>query len=130
MRTSMNKNNDGLTLFFLITFAFSWLLCWIPAVQMGQSSNQFPTILLYILGGCGPSLSGIFLTIRFASLEQRGDFWRSLIDFRRIRLGWYMLILLIFPVTFAISIGLSSWMGGQIPGMELVKQITQQPLIL
>lgn len=127
---SAEPKKDGLGLFFGLTFAFSWLLCWIPAALTGQTNMQFPTLLLYLLGGFGPSIIGVILTRRFGSPDERRDFWRSLVDFKRIRSGWYALILLIFPVTFAISIGLNALLAGEAPGLEGLKQIIRQPLWL
>ena len=49
--------------FTLATFAFTWLLLAI-AILSGQSSKDFPNILFYIIGGCGPSLVAIFFVWR------------------------------------------------------------------
>jgi uncharacterized protein len=123
-------SKDGLTVFFLLTFGISWLLCWIPAILSGQSTSQFPAALLWILGGSGPSIAAVILVFRYLDAQQRREFWRSVVDFRRIRPGWYALIFLALPAAMLIAIGVNALMGGDAPGMEMLAQVQQQPLVL
>ena len=130
MQRPARPQNDGLWLFFALTFAFSWLLMWIPAALMGQESMSFPTVLLFVFGGFGPSIMGILLTYRYAPREERRSFWRRVIDFGRIRAGWYALIFLTFPALTVISVGLSQLFGGPAAGMTNWDLIVEQPAAL
>ncbi len=87
MHLASRTKDDGTRLFFILTFAFTWLL-WIPAALGGQTNKEFPTAMLWFLGGFGPSIAGIVVTLRCADASERRDFWRSVVDFRRIRPGW------------------------------------------
>ncbi len=126
---SSNPKRNGLLIFFVLTFAFSWIL-WIPAALTGQASTEFPTVLLYVLGGFGPSIMGVLMISRFGMVKERRDFWRSIFDFRRIRPLWYALIFLIFPLVFYAATRLSVLFGGSFPGMAQWKAIQSRPVEL
>ncbi len=124
-----NPRRSGLPTFFLITFIYSWAL-WIPAALTGQPSTSFPTLLLFALGGFGPSIAGIIQISRTGTVKERRDFWRSIFDFRRIRLVWYAVIFLIFPVLFLLAAWLNQLLGGAAPGMQEWQQVLAAPASL
>ena len=126
---SSKPKRNGLLTFFLITFIYSWAL-WIPAALTGQSSMQFPTVLLFGLGGFGPSIAGIIQISRTGTVKERRDFWRSLFDFKRIRPLWYALIFLVFPVVFLLAVQINAALGGAAPGMQQWQQVLAQPVSL
>ncbi len=82
--------------FTLATFVFTWLLFSI-AILSGQSSKDFPAILFYIIGGCGPSLVALFFVWRNFNIEQRYEFWSRIFSPRRIQPVWWIVTLVIFP---------------------------------
>ncbi|MBN2548025.1 MAG: CPBP family intramembrane metalloprotease [Anaerolineales bacterium] len=116
-------------LFFTLTFLVSWSF-WIPAALLGQEAMTFPTILLYFLGGCGPSLVGILFLYLDPDRDTRRDFWRRVIDFRRIQGDWYGSIILIFPAVAALSIALNQLLGGPLPPLPVFLQLLDQPALL
>ncbi len=120
---------SGLWRYFILTFLLSWG-SWVPAALLGQTSTEFPTILLFLLGGFGPSIAGIWLTYRQADHSERRDLWRRLSDARRIGPGWYIVIIAFFPVIFALTYGINALVGGTTPGMDALKQVAVQPLVL
>jgi membrane protease YdiL (CAAX protease family) len=87
-------------------------------------------MIALVIGGFGPSIAGIILTYRTQDQEGRRDFWRRSINFRQIGGGWYVVILLIFPMVYGLAILLDLLLGGSTPGAEAVAQITTQPVSL
>jgi uncharacterized protein len=122
--------NDGLGWFFGLTFGVSWLLAWIPAVLTGQSISEFPAALLWFVGGFAPSVTAIVLVHRLLGADQRRDFWRRVVDFRRISPLWYALIFLTLPLVILISLGINALLGGEAPGMANLRLLQQQPLMI
>jgi len=121
--------SDGLGRFFALSFLYSWIL-WIAAALTGQDSTQFPTIMLFGLGGFGPSLAGIYLTHRLAPPGQQREFWRSAVDFKRVSLAWYALIFLAFPILTGLAVWLSVRLGAPPPGLTYWTIIAAQPTAL
>jgi membrane protease YdiL (CAAX protease family) len=83
-----------------------------------------------MLGGSGPSIAGIIMIHWNTSREARRDFWKRVIDFRRISLGWYLFIFLIFPALYTISFLLNTLAGNPAPEFETLTQIGANPLVL
>jgi hypothetical protein len=70
-------------LFFALAFILSWLF-WVPAAVMSQSKPSFPLGILFLLGGFGPSISGVVMVYRTQDKAGRRDFWQRVFSFRRI----------------------------------------------
>jgi membrane protease YdiL (CAAX protease family) len=119
----------GLARFFMGTFALSWLV-WIPAAFTGQKAMEFPTVLLYALGGFAPTIIGLRMLYRTAPVDLRRSFWHRLVDFKAIRPGWYAMIVLIFPVITGLGMLINTLLGGEQPGMMQWKQIAADPPML
>jgi len=97
--------------FFLFTFVFSWFF-WSIAIILDQSYTSFPTIILYALGGFGPSLIGILLTYVNKSKDEVKDFWYRSWDFKRIGLRWLGTILFLSLAPLLIAGGVSLLFNG------------------
>lgn len=88
------------TIYFIITFLWSWGLWSIP-IFSGLPVNHPVTMLLYICGGIAPSSTGIILA------RLRGDsYWKSFlrrsVDVRLITKKYFFFIFIVIPVsTFA-----------------------------
>ena len=129
METKTRTAKDGLWLYFILTFALSWA-AWFTAIVFDLTSTTFPGILLYILGGCVPSIIGVILLYRLAPPSERKDFWKRVVSFRNIQPGWYGVILLGVPGTTVLAILLNSLTGGSQPGYAAVNRILAQPVAL
>jgi membrane protease YdiL (CAAX protease family) len=121
--------SSSLTRFFTFTFILSWG-AWIPAALTGQLSTEFPTVLLFVLGGFGPSVAGIWLTYRNSDRSTRRDLWQRLLDVKRISVGWYVTIAALFPLVFGAAYGINASIGGMSPGVDGLRQVTAQPIVL
>ena len=120
---------SDLWVFFALAYGLSWLF-WIPAVLSGQDINATAWLVPYVLGGFGPSVAGIIMVYRRRGKEGRRDFWKRVVDFKRISAGWYLFILLIFPALFSLSLLLDFIFSGSIPALEALAQIAANPLML
>jgi hypothetical protein len=83
--------------FFALAMALSWLFL-IPLAWLGEDPMRFPYLILMILGGLGPAMAEIILVFGLGSRGQRHDYRQRVFDIRRIGWGWFVVILLIFPV--------------------------------
>ncbi|MEJ5361673.1 MAG: CPBP family intramembrane glutamic endopeptidase [Spirochaetota bacterium] len=85
------------TIYFAITFLWSWSLWFIP-ILLGLQIDHPVTMFLYICGGIAPSSTGIILA------RLRGDsYWKSFlrrsIDVRLITKKYLFFIFIIIPAT-------------------------------
>jgi membrane protease YdiL (CAAX protease family) len=62
--------------------------------------------------------------------EARRDYWRRSFSFRQISIVWWILILLIFPVIYGLSIWVDIAMGGSLPGLELLRALLANPITI
>src|SRR6516165_9697518 len=85
-------------LFFGCVYLGSWS-CWLPFVLAHRPT---PFVML-LLGLMMPSLLGIVFTYLTQDRKGRNEFWSRVTGVRRIGLGWFALILLLFPVLFGLA---------------------------
>lgn len=81
--------------FFLLTFAWSWLV-WVPLalVQAGQPVTNIPLVLaVVLLGACGPNMVAIILTALSGGKQGVGALLRRLLIWR-VSARWYAVLLL------------------------------------
>ncbi|MGB7873725.1 MAG: type II CAAX endopeptidase family protein [Anaerolineales bacterium] len=116
-------------IFILLTYIISWLF-WIPLALIGQDVNGTMLLIPFALGGFGPSVAGIIMVYRNRDRQGRRDFWKRVIDFKRISTGWYLFIFLVFPALFAILFSLNSLFGNPLPQFERLSQIAANPFLL
>jgi len=107
-------NKKNFQLFFIFSFAFSWLL-WTPSFIFSGVQNEFSDIIagLRVIGTFGPTIAGFLLSY----MEERSlgvfDLWRR---------GWHLekplyLIpaLLLIPLLIIISLLIAVYTEGLIP---------------
>ncbi len=92
---------------------------WSPLFASGRSVWSFPNVLFFLVGGASPLLAGIMLTGLLGGRDRLRDLGCRLIDIRRIRLRWMVVILLFWP-TFDLLMA----------GAALVLSITDRPLAI
>jgi membrane protease YdiL (CAAX protease family) len=124
-----DRTGKPLWLFFALTYVLSWMF-WMPAALFGQDFTSSAWAIPYLLGGFGPSVAGLITVYRTRDKEGRRDFWRRVIDFRRISPRWVLFIALIFPALFAISFLLARLSGEPWPGLDTLRHIAANPSVL
>jgi membrane protease YdiL (CAAX protease family) len=114
-------------LYLLLAYGLTWIF-WIPLALTRQDYQTSPILLaVMFLGVFGPGIAGIVMTYREQGKEGGKDFWRRVLDFRRISLKWYALIIFLFPVLHMISIGINHWLGGDPPEFAFIKEALAMP---
>ena len=98
-------------LYFSLALGWTWLLL-LPAVLAGLDAGQGLTTLLRVLAGLGPALSALYILYALQSPENRSDYWRRLVSFRRIRGRWWIFALLTPVILVLISGVLDVLFGG------------------
>jgi membrane protease YdiL (CAAX protease family) len=87
-------------LFFILALGWSWLF-WIPLIFLKLAFHTMPGIILYSIGGLGPALSAIYLVRTTQPKDARREFWRRVIDYKRVPWRWFSATLFI-PLLIAI----------------------------
>jgi uncharacterized protein len=123
---SLNKN---FWVFIVLTYFISWLF-WIPVAFTGQDVNGTKLLIPFVLGGFGPSVAGIIMVYRNNDKQGRVDFWKRVVDFKRISTSWYLFIFLVFPALYTFLFGINSLMGNPLPKFARTAQIASNPLLL
>ncbi len=127
MNNQINRKN--FIVFLGLTFAFSWLM-WVPSALFGSNFTNSPWGIPFLLGGFGPSLAALWLVYRGRSPETRQEFWNRLFIFKMIPGRIYGLIFLIFPAVYSLSLLLHQLLGGELPDLETLSLIAEQPAAL
>ena len=122
----MNKQTRNLVIFLLATFVWTWA-CYTPIAVSGNSPYQMPWMILLILGGMGPSLIGVIMVLLLSDKEERGDYWRRCFSFKQISFVWWLVIFLMFPVIYILTISVDVLQGGTWPAMEMLRGLVANP---
>ena len=110
MKTTKNTRN-----FFILTFLVSWLV-WVGMLVFPPSEKWF--IPLLFLGAFGPSLAAVLLVQAFSNPAEKKDFWKRVVDIKRIGWNWLLFILSIFPAILVIGYSLLFILGEEIPDLS------------
>ena len=124
----MLKTNSSVPwLFLILSFAFSWAV-WIPVAITGRDYQSSPYLLAAVLvGAFGPGLAAIILTYTSRDLEQIADLRGRLFNFRKIKPGWILIILALWPTFHEIAIGITRILGDPVPDSPFLQELIQQP---
>jgi membrane protease YdiL (CAAX protease family) len=112
--------------FFAAVYAISWLI-WLPAILW---RGEGPNLLLVVLGAFVPSTMGIVFTYLTQGREGRRDFWRRVVDVRRIGWRWLLVIALVFPVMHGIARLAYALLGGTPPSLAGAARTLVNPALI
>jgi len=115
-------------LFFIIALGWSWLF-WIPLIFLKLVFNTMPGIILYSIGGLGPVLSAIYLVRTTQQKDDQREFWRRVIDFKRVPLRWLFVSLFIPPLIGVFSILVSLFLSNEYTQWQPMWLLIQNPLM-
>jgi len=93
--------------FFAVTFLWTWALC---GVLIVFDLSDRPALSGALLLGAmiGPGVAGIYFTQRTRTREQRRDFWRRVIDVRRLTWPW---VVAVVAIPFGLQIASGAFDG-------------------
>ena len=112
--------------FFAIALGVSYL-CWLPLVVFEYDPFSVPGIVPFVAGGLGVPGAAVFLLFWSADEEHRRDYWRRLVDVRRVGLRWYAVVLLLYPAFNLLALGVGVMAGDAGPAFERVAALTADP---
>ena len=110
--SNQTKSNSRLSspwAYFIATFAWTWLI-WGVAILMGATIET--GAVFGLLGVIGPMVMGIAFTYLTRDQEGRRDYWKRVIDFKRIPGKWFLVIFLFVPILIILSALLDIITGG------------------
>ena len=81
--------DQPLPAFPLIYIGWAYVF-WIPVVLSDSSAWSFPNLLWFLLGGASPRVAGVGLAALNGGGIRIADLWKRLVDWRRIRLKWWL----------------------------------------
>ena len=100
MNNDLKTTNTKLAspwIYFVATFVWTWLF-WGVAIVTGATVETAAGGIPMLLGVIGPMVTGIAFTYLTRDKEGRRDYWKRVIDFKRIPGKWYLVIFLFVPV--------------------------------
>ena len=93
------------------TLAWTWAF-WGAVILLNLSLESTPGFALLFLGVLGPLVTGIGFTYLTRDSAGRRDYWKRIIDIRRIGLKWLLILLLLIPLVNGLSAVLDILNGG------------------
>lgn len=112
--------------FFAATYAVAWLV-WLPSIVW---RSEQPNLPLIALGAFVPSTMGIVFTYLAKDRSGRRDFWRRVVDVRRIGWPWWAVIAGIFPLLYMVSGLAFSLLGGDLPAFKDILGQLANPVLV
>jgi membrane protease YdiL (CAAX protease family) len=116
-------------LFLSITLGLTWAVEFLAAAIDGAIPRWGVTTLRYV-GGLMPLAVSVGLTHLKHDRTFQRDFWARIVDFRRITLGWYLVIFLYTPIKSGLAALIDVVLGGQGIAPEAVGRFAAQPLLI
>jgi membrane protease YdiL (CAAX protease family) len=106
--------------YFIIAFAFSWIL-WFPGIlqSRGVISTPLPLLLFLLVGSFGPFISSFLLTYREEAKPGVKRLWKRALNFK-IPIKWLALIIFLPLCITGISLYIKILFGGEKPDLQLM----------
>lgn len=98
--------------FLASIFGLSWGF-WALAALSSATDATLLTQVLHYAGGLGPLAVTLALLYLRHTPEFIRDFWRRAVEFKRVRLGWYAVVLLTVPILTGLGAVADLLLGGE-----------------
>ncbi len=122
----INKIRQDPWLFFILTYAWTWGF-WIPVVLLGENVFTFPYFLLLGLGGLGPPIVAILLTYFKEDKEVWNDYWKRVVDVKRIGIVWMAVVLFLPAFRSGLAMITGILINGIFPSFEIAMEFLSDP---
>lgn len=104
--------------FFILTYVWSGIFG-VLAVLIDLPHDATPAMVLRVLHGLGPMIAAVTLTYRTQDEDGRREYWRRVIDIKRIRSRWWAVVLLTVPLVTGLAALIDLFLGGHAGAIEL-----------
>jgi membrane protease YdiL (CAAX protease family) len=114
MNRNLKTTRSGLAspwIYFLATFIWSGIFGGL-AILLDLSMESTFGLVLVLLAALGPMVTGISFTYLTRDQGGRRDYWRRIIDFKRIPARWYLVVFLFVPILNGLAALLDFLTGG------------------
>jgi membrane protease YdiL (CAAX protease family) len=98
-------------IFFVAAFAWTWLF-WGIGILTNANLETGEGFIYMPLGVIGPAVAGVVFVYLTRDREGRRDYWKRIVDFRRIPGRWYLVIFLFVPALHVLAALLDLLAGG------------------
>ena len=115
-------------IYVIATFAWTWLF-WGVGIIRGFDMESAEGGIIGLLGVTGPMIMGVVFTYLTRDRAGRRDYWKRIVDFKRIPAKWYLVLFLFVPIlnVLAALIDLLAGGGGAAWG-EAARNVLSDPL--
>ena len=128
-RRGIRPESLELPAYFGLTFGISWC-CWLPAALFGGGVGISWVQTLVYAGIAGPPIAAIALLNLNGSRAQREDFWDRVWNFGRLRRGWIVAIVLVYPALTALGAALDRALSGHDPDWGALARLVSDPIYM
>jgi membrane protease YdiL (CAAX protease family) len=116
-----------LTIFLVLTFLQTWVF-YFAIIIFELNAAEGLGMAFLICGGMAPSLVGVIMALATYGRDGKKEFFRRFYQVKRIGVGWWMFILLIFPAIHAVALLITLISCGEMPAMDLLRSVIQDPI--
>lgn len=95
--------SGALIAYVILAFAISWICWFFVALTGANAMTDIEAGTVVLLGGFGPSIAAIIFIWRRKDRAYQAEFWQRVFDVRRIKLLWFIPILLLYPLSVLIA---------------------------
>jgi membrane protease YdiL (CAAX protease family) len=125
-----DRKNDKLFLFFIITFAWTWIAGFIPLI-LGIDDEHFGGMIFKIMAGPAPSIVAIVLVLTTYTKAQKKDYFNRCFDAKQMCSKWTLLVMLFYVITTSITILVNRFLAnGTMPEFSGMHIIAAQPYMI
>lgn len=97
-------------IYFLATYAWTWSFFGLAYVMnVSAESGSALGVILILLALAGPAVLGIVFTYAALNKDGQKDYWRRVVNFKRIPFRWYIPILFLIPAISIVAALLSGY---------------------
>jgi membrane protease YdiL (CAAX protease family) len=94
----------------------------------GSGINSPISIVLFAVGGLGPTLAAMYLLYTSSNSITRQDYWKRVLEVRRISPKWYLILFTIIPSLLGGAIAMSIFFGEPFVSQLVDPQYRTDPL--
>jgi membrane protease YdiL (CAAX protease family) len=129
VRPRIASESAQLAAYFGLAFAISWS-CWLPAAFSADGVQARWVRMLVYAGIAGPAVATLALLHLNGTRAQREEFWDRVWNVGRLRAGWILPVVLVYPLLTAIAAGVDRVLFGGAADASRLVSLLSSPLVM